>query len=29
MADKKALVDSGATNNFMNIKFAKQMGLGL
>jgi hypothetical protein len=29
MADKKALVDSGATDNFMNIKFTKQMGLGL
>jgi hypothetical protein len=23
MADKKALVDSGATNNFMNLKFAE------
>jgi hypothetical protein len=29
MADKKALVDLGATDNFMNIKFARQMGLGL
>jgi hypothetical protein len=29
MADKKALVDSGAMDNFMNIKFANQMGLGL
>jgi hypothetical protein len=29
MADKKALVDSGATDNFINIKFTKQMGLGV
>jgi hypothetical protein len=29
MADKKALVDSGATNNFMHPVFAKRMGLGL
>jgi hypothetical protein len=29
MADKKALVDSGATDNFMHPTFAKQMGLGL
>jgi hypothetical protein len=29
MADKKALVDSGATNNFMRPAFAKRMGLGL
>jgi hypothetical protein len=29
MADKKALVDSGATNNFMHPAFAKRMGLGL
>jgi hypothetical protein len=29
MANKKALVDSGATNNFMHPAFAKQMGLGL
>jgi hypothetical protein len=29
MANKKALVDSGATDNFMNIKFTKQMRLGL
>jgi hypothetical protein len=29
MADKKALVDSGATDNFMHPAFAKQMGLGL
>jgi hypothetical protein len=28
MADKRALVDSGATDNFMNASFAKQMGLG-
>jgi hypothetical protein len=29
MADKKALVDSGATDNFMHPTFAKKMGLGL
>jgi hypothetical protein len=29
MADKKALVDMGATNNFMNLVFAKRMKLGL
>jgi hypothetical protein len=29
MADKKALVNSGATNNFMHPAFAKRMGLGL
>jgi hypothetical protein len=29
MADKKALVDSGATNNFMHPNFAKRMGLGM
>jgi hypothetical protein len=29
MADKKALVDSGETNNFMHPAFAKRMGLGL
>jgi hypothetical protein len=29
MADKKALVDLGATNNFMHPAFAKRMGLGL
>jgi hypothetical protein len=29
MADKKALVDSGATDNFMHPAFAKRMGLGL
>ena len=29
MADKKALVDSGATNNFIHPHFAEQMGLGL
>ena len=28
MADKKALVDSGATNNFMNPCFTEQMKLG-
>jgi hypothetical protein len=28
MADKQALVDSGATNNFIHPNFAKQMGLG-
>jgi hypothetical protein len=29
MADIKALVDSGATDNFMNPAFAKRMGIGL
>jgi hypothetical protein len=29
MADKKALVNSGATDNFMHPTFAKRMGLGL
>jgi hypothetical protein len=29
MTNKKALVDSGATNNFMHPAFAKRMGLGL
>jgi hypothetical protein len=29
MADKQALVDSGATDNFMNTTFANKMGLGL
>ena len=29
MADKRALVDSGATDNFINAAFAKRMGLGL
>jgi len=29
MADIKALVDSGATNNFITSAFAKCMGLGL
>jgi hypothetical protein len=29
MADKQALVDSGATDNFMNATFAACMGLGL
>jgi hypothetical protein len=29
MADKKALVDSGATDNFMHPNFAKRMGLGM
>jgi hypothetical protein len=29
MADKKALVNSGATDNFMHPTFAKKMGLGL
>src|SRR5258708_17603986 len=28
MADKKALVDSGATNNFMHPHFAERMGIG-
>jgi hypothetical protein len=28
MADKKALIDSGATNNFMNPRFAERMHLG-
>jgi hypothetical protein len=27
MANKQALVDSGATNNFMHLNFAKRMGL--
>jgi hypothetical protein len=29
MADKQALVDSGATDNFMPLNFAKRMGLGM
>jgi hypothetical protein len=29
MANKKALVDLGATNNFMHPTFTKRMGLGL
>jgi hypothetical protein len=29
MANKRALVDSGATDNFMNATFANKMGLGL
>jgi hypothetical protein len=29
MADKQALVDSGATDNFMHLNFAKRMGLGI
>jgi hypothetical protein len=29
MADKKALIDSGATDNFMHPAFARRMGLGL
>jgi hypothetical protein len=29
MANKKALVDSGATDNFMHPAFTKRMGLGL
>jgi hypothetical protein len=29
MADKKALVNSGATDNFMHPAFARRMGLGL
>jgi predicted aspartyl protease len=29
MANKRALVDSGATDNFMHTTFAKRMGLGL
>jgi hypothetical protein len=29
MANRKALVDSGATDNFMHPAFAKKMGLGL
>jgi hypothetical protein len=29
MADKRALVDSGATDNFMHAAFATRMGLGL
>ena len=28
MADKKALIDSGATNNFIHPHFAERMGLG-
>jgi hypothetical protein len=28
MADKKALVDSGATNNFIHPRFAERMQLG-
>jgi hypothetical protein len=28
MADKKALVDSGATNNFIHPRFAERMRLG-
>src|ERR1700743_994061 len=28
MADKTALVDSGATNNFIHPTFAKKMGIG-
>ena len=28
-ADKQALVDSGATNNFMSPNFARKMGLGM
>jgi hypothetical protein len=29
MADKQALVDSGATDNFMHLNFAKRMGLAM
>jgi hypothetical protein len=29
MADKQAPVDSGATDNFMHLNFAKTMGLGM
>jgi hypothetical protein len=29
MADKQALVDLGATDNFMHPNFAKRMGLGM
>src|SRR6202012_1823522 len=29
MADIQALVDSGATNNFIHPKFAKRMGIGM
>ena len=29
MADIRALVDSGATDNFINPAFAKRMGLGM
>jgi hypothetical protein len=29
MANRKALVDSGATDNFMHPTFTKKMGLGL
>jgi hypothetical protein len=28
MADIKALVDSGATDNFIHLNFVKRMGLG-
>ena len=28
MADKKALIDLGATNNFINPRFTKRMKLG-
>ena len=28
MADKQALIDSGATDNFMHLQFAQQMGIG-
>jgi hypothetical protein len=29
MADKRALVDSGATDNFMNATFASKNGVGV
>jgi hypothetical protein len=29
MANMKALVDSGATDNFMHPNFVKRMGLGM
>jgi hypothetical protein len=29
MANKQALVDSGATDNFMHLNFARRMGLGM
>jgi hypothetical protein len=29
MANKQALVDSGATNNFVHPNFARRMGLGM
>jgi hypothetical protein len=29
MADKRVLVDSGATDNFMHPNFATKMGLGM